>query len=69
MARVVEILRAGTIWVQENIGATMEIAVRDEVLEDLRQASQRRAFLVQPRLVNHREIADLLAMAPWPRSG
>ncbi|SEK39531.1 Sugar-transfer associated ATP-grasp [Nitrosovibrio tenuis] len=34
-------------------------ATADEVLEDLRQASQRRAFLVQPRLVNHREIADL----------
>ena len=34
-------------------------ATMDELLEDLRQASQRRAFLVQPRLVNHREIADL----------
>ena len=36
-----------------------KLAVPDQVLEDLRQASQRRAFLVQPRLVNHREIADL----------
>jgi hypothetical protein len=34
-------------------------ATMDELLEDLRQASQRRAFLVQPRLMNHREIADL----------
>ena len=34
-------------------------ATANEVLEGLRQASQRRAFLVQPRLVNHREIADL----------
>jgi hypothetical protein len=34
-------------------------ATANEVLECLRQASQRRAFLVQPRLVNHREIADL----------
>jgi len=34
-------------------------ATPDELLEDLRQASQRRAFLVQPRLVNHREITDL----------
>ncbi|MEO8766791.1 MAG: sugar-transfer associated ATP-grasp domain-containing protein [Nitrosospira sp.] len=31
----------------------------NELLEDLRQESQHRAFLVQPRLVNHREIADL----------
>jgi hypothetical protein len=34
-------------------------ATANEVLEDLRQASQGRAFLVQPRLMNHREIADL----------
>ena len=34
-------------------------ATANEVLEGLRQASQRRAFLVQPRLMNHREIADL----------
>lgn len=36
-----------------------KLAAPDQVLEDLRQASQRRTFLVQPRLVNHREIADL----------
>ncbi len=34
-------------------------ATANEVLECLRQASQRRDFLLQPRLVNHREIADL----------
>jgi len=34
-------------------------ATANQVLEGLRQASQRRAFLVQPRLVNHPEIADL----------
>jgi hypothetical protein len=34
-------------------------AAANEVLEGLLQASQRRAFLVQPRLVNHSEIADL----------
>lgn len=34
-------------------------ASANEVLECLRQASQRRAFLVQPRLVNHPHIADL----------
>jgi hypothetical protein len=34
-------------------------ATGNEVLEGLRLASQRTAFLVQPRLVNHREIADL----------
>lgn len=31
----------------------------NEVLENLQQISQRRALLVQPRLMNHREIADL----------
>jgi hypothetical protein len=36
-----------------------EQATANQVLEGLCQASQRRAFLVQPRLVNHREIADL----------
>lgn len=36
-----------------------KLATPEEVLEDLRQASERRVFLVQPRLVNHREIADL----------
>lgn len=34
-------------------------AVANEVLESLRQMSRRRALLVQPRLMNHREIADL----------
>ncbi len=34
-------------------------ATAEQVLEDLLRASQRRAYLVQPRLVNHREIVDL----------
>ena len=34
-------------------------ATADEFLESLRQTSQRSALLVQPRLMNHREIADL----------
>lgn len=34
-------------------------ATADELLEDLRHASQQRAYLVQPRLMNHSEIADI----------
>ena len=36
-----------------------EVATGDQLLERLREASWRRAFLIQPRLVNHREITDL----------
>ncbi|MEO8992105.1 MAG: sugar-transfer associated ATP-grasp domain-containing protein [Nitrosospira sp.] len=36
-----------------------EVATEDQVLEGLREASWQNAFLVQPRLVNHHEIADL----------
>ena len=36
-----------------------EIATEDQVLEGLRKASWQNIFLVQPRLVNHHEIADL----------
>ncbi|WP_025040554.1 sugar-transfer associated ATP-grasp domain-containing protein [Nitrosospira briensis] len=36
-----------------------EVATEDQVLEGLRKASWQNAFLVQPRLVNHHEIADL----------
>ncbi|HEU4854420.1 MAG TPA: sugar-transfer associated ATP-grasp domain-containing protein [Nitrosospira sp.] len=34
-------------------------ATAEEVLESLCKASWRRSFLVQPRLINHREVADL----------
>jgi len=34
-------------------------ATAEEVLESLCRASWRRSFLVQPRLINHREVADL----------
>jgi len=36
-----------------------EIITRDELLGRLRLESRRRAFLVQPRLVNHKDIIDL----------
>lgn len=36
-----------------------EIITRDELLDRLRLESRQRAFLVQPRLVNHKEITDL----------
>jgi hypothetical protein len=34
-----------------------EVATEDQLLERLREASWRRAFLIQPRLVNHKEIS------------
>jgi len=40
-------------------GDNGETLTGDQLLEHLRQASRRAAFLVQPRLVNHSEIADL----------
>ena len=36
-----------------------EIITREELLDRLRLESRHRAFLVQPRLVNHKEITDL----------
>ena len=35
------------------------IATESQVFEDLRQMTRHRAFLVQPRLVNHHKIVDL----------
>ncbi|SDY69910.1 Sugar-transfer associated ATP-grasp [Nitrosomonas sp. Nm33] len=36
-----------------------KIVTGDQLIEHLRQASERKTYLVQPRLINHREITDL----------
>lgn len=35
------------------------VATGDQLIEHLRKASEHKAYLVQPRLINHREITDL----------
>ena len=60
MGRTEKMLCAGIIWARGNIDATMaNMLPRMKCWKICGKSSQRRALLVQPRLVNHREIADL----------